>query len=161
MKRCSFAIAILGVILFLGLATPAASQSTQTSGMSETGVLLEGRSAKSALDQCTREAPDTGSALWIPSSREIARLEGAINHLLQTMLDSARRALRDTSLQVSPTDYYRQYVGVVVGGRRLIYVNGFHRQWFDVWSNAIRLTSRDTSSKVSTVAFDWRRRPVK
>ena len=36
----------------------------------------------------------------------------------------------DTSGLVA-RDYYRQYSGLVVGGMRIIYVNGAHRQYVD------------------------------
>jgi hypothetical protein len=55
----------------------------------------------------------------------IANLEDALLPALQLALD--RRPPSETPLLAR--DYYRQYGGLIVGGKRIIYVNGFHR-WF-------------------------------
>ncbi|HWD25621.1 MAG TPA: hypothetical protein VG387_00545 [Rhizomicrobium sp.] len=74
------------------------------------GVLFPAEQAAALTRQCSRPAPRPQGA-WQPLPSDIARLDQALTALLA-----------GKSLQ--PAAYYRQYGGLVVNGRHLIYVNG-------------------------------------
>jgi hypothetical protein len=83
--------------------------------------------------------------IWSPTQEDISRLERELDRVLEKSL--ARSALPD-SLRPAVTDYYRQYAGVVVNGKRLINVTGFHRQYLA----AVQRLNADTTA--------WRTQPV-
>jgi hypothetical protein len=74
------------------------------------GVLFPAEQAASLTRQCSRTTPRPQGA-WQPLPSDIARLDPALTALLA-----------GKSLQ--PAAYYRQYGGLVVNGRHIIYVNG-------------------------------------
>jgi hypothetical protein len=59
-------------------------------------------------------------------------------------------------LSLTPTDYYRQYVGIIVHGRRLIYINGFHSMFLGMQA---RVDSATRNAKQAR-QWNWRRVPV-
>jgi len=66
---------------------------------------------------CSRPGPGRISSGWDPTADQIAQAEGRFPGLVTAMGRPDR-----------PLDeYYRQYLGVVIAGRRLIYVNLFPR----------------------------------
>lgn len=71
--------------------------------------------AAQVLDTCSRPSPgrDAGrvSGYWAPSRQQVEQLEAALPQLKD---------------QVSaPADFDRQYVGIEIDGRQLIYINAF------------------------------------
>jgi hypothetical protein len=64
------------------------------------------------------------SGNWSPASTQIADLEKRLFPLLLQQLSRERS-------QRKPEDYLRQYVGFVIGGRKVIYVNGVHRSYIE------------------------------
>src|SRR5262245_346064 len=131
----------------------------QAEPLSKSGAVLTGMAAWRVLEPCTRVRPDAPDSLWAPGPTEIANLERGLAPLLQGMLDSVRRDPRN-GFEALAGDYLRQYVGVIIGDRRLIYVNGFHKSFLNVVSDVARLTSKDTTLPASTYTFDWTRRSV-
>lgn len=71
--------------------------------------------AERVLDTCSRASPARQpgrvSGYWAPGPQQVDELEARQQALAPTI--------------ASPQDYDRQYVGVVVDGRRLIYINAF------------------------------------
>lgn len=86
------------------------------------GAILPAESAASVLAQCTRMVPLSGSGYWRPSEKDVRQLE----RYLPTLLDSALARVSPVTRTVAQEEYIRQYVGIVRGDRRTIYVNGFH-----------------------------------
>jgi hypothetical protein len=83
--------------------------------------LLPGALAPGVVQQCSRAVPRI-SGTWQPSERQIRQLEADLQSLEGRKPEACCNAganLKD------PLHYYRQYVGVVRDGRRLIYVNAF------------------------------------
>ena len=76
--------------------------------------------AKTMLQQCSRSAPKPGEAGWTPGAADIARLEAALPAVLAS---APALALHPRELEGAPTRWFRQYVGIVRGGRRYIYGN--------------------------------------
>jgi hypothetical protein len=101
-----------------------------------TGAILTGAEALALSHQCSRPAPGPVSAQWIPTAAQIEAIEPNLGTVLRAHLAAAQ-------VNAAVSDYYRQYAGFVVGGRRMIYVNGVERA-------AIEQTNPDHP-------FDWRR----
>lgn len=103
---------------------------------SDRSVVLTGAEARRLLHQCSRATPENVQELWIPSPEQIGQLEAA--------LGSVRRSKASQCCLVGgkvrePGEAYRQYTGVVVGSRRLIYVNAFEGEQPDWQGKAIVL----------------------
>ena len=88
------------------------------------GAVFPPASAGQLLRQCSRGTPTPIRGTWNPSPDQVRLLEGPLSVLIDRQLSALR--LPD-SLRPHAGDYYRQYAGVIVGGRRIIYVNGFHK----------------------------------
>lgn len=86
------------------------------------GVVLTGETALTVEKRiCPSSKPGQSSTLWQPGPAEIARLE----KLLPAFM-SRQETPRDYKLL---PEYYRQYVGVVRGGKKSICVNFFHESF--------------------------------
>ena len=72
---------------------------------------------------CNRPAPGPVTGTWVPDPDTIRRLELVLAVELQTAIDIQS----DPNRRLLAVDYYRQYAGLVIGGRRIVYVNGLHR----------------------------------
>jgi hypothetical protein len=70
--------------------------------------------AADVVHQCTRATPSKIDGTWTPTPAQIRALERALALVLP-----------------QADEYYRQYAGVVVHGKRIIYVNGFHRGYLE------------------------------
>jgi hypothetical protein len=94
-------------------------------------VILPSTKGLAALHgSCPSRAPEAPiapcSVSPSPTRIEISELEVRLGELLAERLNAAKRSHpQDAELKVA--DYYRQYWSLAVGGRRIIYVNGFHR----------------------------------
>ena len=76
-----------------------------------TGYVMVPEHARDLLRQCSRATPDNAQGVWTPSAAQVAALETRLPPALA---------------QVKPqhhAGYGRQYGGLIVGGRRLIYIN--------------------------------------
>src|SRR6266516_4116275 len=79
-------------------------------------------SAAALVRQCSRDAPHSVEGTWTPSAADIAAFDVALEPVL---VEALSHSFSPDSLRPKLSSYYRQYVGIVLGGRRLIYVNGF------------------------------------
>ena len=82
------------------------------------------------LRQCSRATPSAGQGGWRPSARDIVALE---DRLPAALADAPQtRAMANGA---PPTGWFRQYVGIVRDGRRVIYGNfypergGLNHDW--------------------------------
>ncbi len=106
--------------------------------------VLPPETAPSVVRQCTRlGVPVRIQGTWQPTEEQISTLERVLAPALDRGLKTAEDE-RAHELRVN--DYYRQYAGLVVDGRQIIYVNGFHRGFLQ------DLARGDTTS--------WRKEPV-
>lgn len=85
-----------------------------------TSTILSGAAAMTLTHQCSRPSPGPVSAQWTPTPAEVAALEPRLGSVLRTHL-------AESQVSSGVGDYYRQYAGFVIGGRRQIYVNGVNR----------------------------------
>jgi hypothetical protein len=71
---------------------------------------------------CSRRHPRAIEAVWTPDAPLVERLDRTLGPLLQGALALNPRPRPSVT---NAAQYYRQYVGVVVNGQRLVYINGF------------------------------------
>ncbi len=95
--------------------------------------ILPVNAGQSLLRQCSRGTPANVSQFWNPSSEQIQKLE--------VLLPDYVRQSSDRKPNISDhMEYHRQYVGIVVNGKRLIYGNFYPASvsdYFDEKSTAV------------------------
>lgn len=101
----------------------------------DTRTILTGDAALGLSQQCSRISPGPVEDVWTPSEATISALEDELILLVARKQEEAGKS-------PSPGGYYRQYAGFVIGGRRVIYVNGFDGQ---IVEQDPRMTPRDPS----------------
>ena len=106
MTRCIVFNIAATALLFVGTA-PAEDLADRTA------ILPKSQGTK-LLNQCSRTAPLHVSEFWIPSAASVRAAEKALPE-----------ALRATAHKIDLRNCYRQYLGIVSGGKKLIYVNAF------------------------------------
>lgn len=85
------------------------------------GTIFQPVQALQLTHQCSRTSPGPISAVWQPSFAQIAAMEPKLSDLLSAQLKPYSKD------RLSAADFYRQYGGLVVNGRQIIYINGFYR----------------------------------
>ena len=78
--------------------------------------ILPVNAGQSLLRQCSRGTPANVSQFWNPSPEQIRKLESLLPQYLRHGTD------RNPNIPDN-VEYHRQYVGIVVDGKRLIYGN--------------------------------------
>jgi hypothetical protein len=79
------------------------------------GVLFPADKANMFARTCSRSGPGPISGTWLPSASEINELE-------ERLPDSFGRHV-PPDIHLHASDYYRQYGGLEIAGRKVIYVN--------------------------------------
>ena len=82
-----------------------------------TGFIMPANHARDLLRQCSRNTPQGVQGTWLPDAAQIRELEAALPPALA-------KAPRHGEPQVGQ-HYGRQYGGIVMAGRKYIYVNAF------------------------------------
>lgn len=123
MKRLCAAI----IATVLSACTPAPPAPTQAAApvqdhvttlwTAETRTVLQRDEALAMVDQCNRASPGPVEEIWTPSDAELDAMESQLTSLVA-------RKLEERGESPSPGGYYRQIAGFVIGGRRIICVNG-------------------------------------
>jgi hypothetical protein len=99
------------------------SQPSESSALDQDrGFLFAGASARLLTD--SHFSRDAVGELWDPTSDEISALEKVLANDLRASLIERQRPSDDGPLV---HDYFRQYAGIHVNGRKLIFINGFHK----------------------------------
>jgi hypothetical protein len=78
--------------------------------------ILPVNAGQSLLRQCSRGTPTNVSQFWNPSPEQIQKLESLLPQYVRHGTD------RNPNIPDN-VEYHRQYVGIVVNGKRLIYGN--------------------------------------
>jgi hypothetical protein len=91
--------------------------------------ILPAQEAMALREPCSRAFPEGMSAYWKPSRRDVEEAEQALPAAIQSALSRASREER-APLSASPR-YYRQYVGFVRGGHRVLYLSAFEHEHFE------------------------------
>ena len=92
-----------------------------------TSVVFAGEKALELTEPCSRAAPAPVEGSWTPGDADIAAMEPALATLVAEQLAAQRPNANDVAVE----DYHRQYGGLIVGGRRIIAVNGFRLSEYD------------------------------
>jgi hypothetical protein len=121
MRPLTLLSAVLVGLTMLGLAWPLHAAERR-----QPWVLLPESQASAVVQQCSRAVPRiTGT--WVPTARDLKRLE----HDLATLRGRLAEACCAPKARLDdPSQYLRQYAGVLREGRRVIYVNAFRRDPF-------------------------------
>ena len=81
---------------------------------SDHATILSASQGPMMMKQCSRHDPADISGFWMPSTADVAALEKRLPELL-----------RASGHKIDLSDSYRQYVGIVSRGKKLIYLNAF------------------------------------
>lgn len=103
---------------------------TRTQLPGRSAVLLP-EQAEVLLRQCSRAVPRAAHGTWVVPQEMVSELEANLGKLKRLRADECcilRARVRE------PWSYFRQYVGIEVDGRRLVYINAFrsaegHGDW--------------------------------
>src|SRR5262249_37987180 len=101
------------------LPSPADSKGVPKAGAPPQGVVLTGEDAVVLASEFFYNPPPSAKEIWQPSASDIMRLE----KLLPDFMGSQKALPRDYQ---PLKEYFRQYVGVVRNGKKLIGVNFVH-----------------------------------
>jgi len=88
----------------------------------DSAVVFAGDKALELIEPCSRAAPTNVESTWTPTQSDIATLEPALSAYVEARL---REQWPENDVNVEA--YLRQYGGLVINGRRVIYVNGFQQ----------------------------------
>ncbi len=112
MSRTAGFVAIGMVLLALISASAQRKKST----------LLPPGEAKKVADQCSRPGPPEFSDTWQPTGADIELMESRLPRVKGLR---AKGCCMEGAQVEDPGHFYMQYVGIVVKGKRLIYINAF------------------------------------
>ena len=88
----------------------------------EWGAILPEAEGYQVARPCSRRAPAAVTGVWRPDAALIGRVDQTLAPLVQGALERAPGPRKPTW---SSAIYYRQYFGIVVNGRRVVYTNAF------------------------------------
>jgi hypothetical protein len=104
--------------LALAACTPPSGPSSGGDAFSAPYEIFDGERALELTEQCSRISPGPVESTWTPSESDIRAMEPAL-------LERVGQELTDASAQENAGAYIRQYGGLVIGGKRVIYTHGF------------------------------------
>jgi hypothetical protein len=113
------AVIVLGGLAWAWPSLPARA----TKSLLDQSALLPAAAGPGLLHQCSRRTIEAPDSYWVVTIPEATVIEHALLSYL------ARPEVRKPSRPLE--EYFRQYIGVIAGGRRLVYVSFFHRSYFE------------------------------
>ena len=116
---------VIGLIAALGIS----GQERPTVTDTERLIVFPPEHAASLVVQCSRQVPEPVQGTWVPDSTMIAKIEAALAAAFVQALDQAEVPTRSRH---PLREYYRQYGGLVLGGRRTVYLNAFHQSHLEL-----------------------------
>lgn len=126
--------------------------------------VLDGRHAQLLSQPCSRAKPPKFQDTWQPREADIKDLEERLS-LLQQLKSSL--CCHPGGRVKNVHAYYRQYVGIVVNGRKLIYINAIEiRSLTENQSNAevlcreFRAHYSDCVRNLNHASDRWRQQPI-
>jgi hypothetical protein len=93
---------------------------------------------------CSRPGPAL-AGYWTPDPEAIRGPEAALSPALQRALE---QKFKDSPRRPTTEEYYRQYIGIQLGRRRVIYVNGFHKLHLEQLARTRRELARTWETRV-------------
>ena len=82
--------------------------------------LLPASEAKQLTYQCSRPSPKAFTDTWEPSKADIEKMESKFSEIKK--LEVKDCCIRGAKVN-NPEDYYMQYVGIVLGTKKLFYIS--------------------------------------
>jgi len=99
-------------------------------------VVLPATEAQSVPRLCSRDSVPAVEAGWLPAPTDVAVIQKKFPEI-----QKLQRTSRDSGVPIeAPQSYYRQYVGVIVGGRKFIYINAICGKPSASWRNKLEDT---------------------
>jgi len=133
------------ILLALSVLGCASAPEPQSPFPADTRSLFPGEHALELVSQCSRAEPSPIEGTWTPDEAVLDQFDAA----LPAIFDAQHQ--RDwQSLDLSIANYHRQYGGLVIGGRRIVYVNAFRSSLL----NSSPMTPRDPTRT-------WRNYPMR
>jgi hypothetical protein len=118
---------LLAAWTVLSLATSVVGvQSVGTAQDRDRAVVFSADQAHLLAKQCSRAVPGPVQGTWLPDAASIRKMEAGHGTVFEAAVEKAgppvarRRPL---------AEYHRQYGGLVVSGRRIVYLNAFHESY--------------------------------
>jgi hypothetical protein len=82
-------------------------------------VVLPESAAQQLTHPCSRPGPPKFEGTWLPGQPDVQGMESRLSYISRLR---SRGGIEGQRI-AKPEKYYRQYVGIIVKGRKLIYVN--------------------------------------
>jgi hypothetical protein len=138
-------------MLFVWAVAAAGASLAQSAEMKLPGAgvfILPVNAGQSLLRQCSRETPANVSQFWNPSPEQIRKLESLLPQYVRHGTD------RNPNIPDN-VEYHRQYVGIVVNGKRLIYGNFYPASVSDLFDEkSMPVVVCDGSSSFWGIVFE-------
>jgi hypothetical protein len=129
---------------FLAAAVASASAAALPVLDARPAIVFSESRAKDLLQQCSRYTPQHVQGFWKPNAAQIKELEAR----LPAALARAWPAWAD---RLKPFKIGRQYGGLIVSGRKVIYVNGYQAEVSDFDGSDIAYWSKDSKNRAVAV----------
>jgi hypothetical protein len=88
----------------------------------EKSTLLPPSEAKDVTNQCSRPSPSNFSGAWEPSKNELQEMEARFADIKKLRVEEC--CIVGDQIE-NPESYYMQYIGIIVDGKKLIYINAY------------------------------------
>ena len=133
----------LGVVAAVALSIAVAAPAQAAPLAREQRVVLPASQVPKLVRQCSRRRPGPVEGTWTPSAAQLDQLEARLPVVFLENLERAHGGHLAPGIDQDAllASYYRQYAGLVIAGRRVIYLHAFR-------------------SPHSPLRRDWRREPI-
>lgn len=138
---------LLAMLMFVGAAHAANLPVLDPSD----GTIFPAEHARELLRQCSRATPQNVDGTWLPSQTQIRELEARLPMAAIQFMEKEGWAKKYQE-HFASTRYDHQYGGLLVHGRKIIYVNAFPHQVVDFDGSDL--------AKGWKTKTDWRHDPV-
>ena len=129
-------IATLGAICLFGV--PSSFGSAGVVAQQPPWSILPSSETPRAIRPCSRSTPPGLAGSWVPTADDVISPEVAIDEAIATSVKALRKDLRPAT----PVQFYRQYLGTFLAGRRVLYLTGLSRAMVDRRPRIFRWRSR-------------------
>ena len=129
--RVSTCLTLIAFVFVQQLPSPVLAQVSQLFPASN-GTILPGKKALTLVHTCSRGSLEGVQGTWTPTSSQIADLEkdlpGSFRIARKAWAQKVRgwkTNLKPDEVDRNPAPFFRQYGGLLIAGRKVIYVNAF------------------------------------
>jgi hypothetical protein len=125
------------ILLFLFMAVPVTGQEPFVLVSDRSVILNDNQAVKDIIKPCSRPGPPAFQSSWPLTRKDARELEVNLPKISRLGEGNGNTARQIKNIG----QYHRQYVGIVIDGRRLIYINAFSSVLSDAldafWRNKI------------------------